>query len=984
MDAHIDNTHRAKPYDVFISYKRVDADIRDLVVEALEAAKITFWWDAKLQSGQWRAQLAERINACGVVIAIWSKNAAAAPKEVLDEMIQARGLDRLIILRTDDAKAPDDFRIEHFLPLTAWANDSPDREAHLAAIVADVRRRIKAPTYVVMPTGATISSLVAPPEFGDIPGAPNRLVGREAELKMLRDAWESKPPKKTNAVVLHALGGAGKSALLRTFANELLAAGGGGAKRIYGWSAYSQGSGEQKRADADGFITKALGDFGFAGDIPKDPIERARTLARLIQKERVLLLLDGLEPLQDPPDVNKGRFKDKGLAELIKILANGHPGLMVLTTRQEVPELHGRGSLVLNHPLDKLSPKAGADLLVELGVRGRQRDLEAAVASVDGHALSVTLLGTYLAEVCGGDVLHRDQFDFEDLVLSPDEQSALATDKTIIPAKRAAKVMRGYLDQFEKLAKDGAAIGLGGPERALLHLLGLFDRPADGPAVEKLLATRIAGLTDDLFVETVTKTTTSGRWFWKTTATMVEVRELSTGERAQRLRRAKERLRKLGLLSRANPKDEKELDAHPIVRAFFAGRLETTAPEAAKAAHELLYRHYAAAAPDLPDTMDEMQPLFHAVQHGVKAGRAQEVYVEVYQRRIDMLRGAYIVKSLGAFGPMLSTLSHFFDPPWRTPRRDLSPDDQAWLLSSAAFALTALGRLADSVEPQRAGLAACVASGDWANAARAGGNLTDTLLTLGRVDEAVPVAEAAVTHADRSRDEEQREFSRTTLAAALTAAGDTTRATDLYAEAEALRLVYIPNFPRFVSYQNVGYCDLLLARNQMDEVLDRGREQLSVATRYLGKGLGLDDIGYAHLLMGRAEDALGHPEAAASLDAAVAGLREAGTQNFLPRALLARAAHRRRRAAAGEAALIEPLRADLDEVADIAGEEMRLFLTDLALERARLALDVPSAVRSPEESAATQTALAAKLITETGYRRRDGELADLEARLAAG
>ena len=160
-----------------------------------------------------------------------------------------------------------------------------------------------------------------PVEFGDIPGAPDKLIGRDTELEMLHGAWESRLPRKVNAIVLHALGGAGKSALLRTFANELLAAGGGGASRIYGWSAYSQGSGEQKRADADSFISKALGDFGWQGELPKDPVERGRALAKLIQKERVLLLLDGLEPLQDAPSINKGRFKDKGLAELVKMLA---------------------------------------------------------------------------------------------------------------------------------------------------------------------------------------------------------------------------------------------------------------------------------------------------------------------------------------------------------------------------------------------------------------------------------------------------------------------------------------------------------------------------------------------------------------------------------------------------------------------------------------------------------------------------------------
>ena len=92
-------------------------------------------------------------------------------------------------------------------------------------------------------------------------------------------------------------------------------------------------------------------------------------------------------------------------------------------------------------------------------------------------------------------------------------------------------------------------------------------------------------------------------------------------------------------------------------------------------------------------------------------------------------------------------------------------------------------------------------------------------------------------------------------------------------------------------------------------------------------------------------------------------------------------------AADGETALIEGIRTDLAEVEDIAGEEMRLYLTDLALERARLALDVPAAFASPADAlnqAKTEAAKAAALIAATGYHRRDGELADLQARLAGG
>ncbi|MBV1694500.1 MAG: TIR domain-containing protein [Hyphomicrobiales bacterium] len=962
----------ARTYDALVSYQRADDALREELVTALEARGYTVFWDGKLGPDYWRVEWRNRLDQAKLLLVLWSKTAMQSP-EVQVEAGGALQLKRCLSVPLDGKQHVPKPYLETNRHHWDRNGDPATRAAQLEAILAKVEQLTGGPSR----PQATPTDAVIPVEFGDIPGAPPRLVGREAEMAMLRAAWESKPPKKINAVVLHALGGAGKSALLRTFASTLLAEGGGGAARIYGWSAYSQGSGEQKRADADSFISKALGDLGHKGEIPKDPMERARALARLIQQQRTLLLLDGLEPLQDPPALNKGRFKDKGLAELVKILARQNPGLMVLTTRQEVPELEGHGTLVTNHPLDELKPRAGADLLVELGVRGRQRELEAAVMDLEGHALSVTLLGTYLAEVCGGDIRHRDQFDFAKLQLTAAEQEEAATDKTIVPAKRAAKVMRGYLEQFEKLSKDGASAGLGGPERALLHLIGLFDRPADGPAIDKLLEAHIPGLTDELFFERVETTT---GWLFK--SHRIDLIEVPAEKRIARLREAKGRLRKLRLLSGAAKDDPRGLDAHPVVRAYFAGRLEETAPEAAKAAHDILYRHYAAAAPDLPDTLEEMQPLFHAVQHGVKAGRAQEAFDEIFWRRID--RGAaFLFRVLGGFGPLLTTLAHFFDPPWRIPCRDLTSADQVWLLTSAAFVPTGLGRLADSVPPRRAGLEACVRGADWANAASAGGELTGTLLTLGRISEAVPIAEASVRHADQAQDAKQQEYSRGHLGAALTAAGEFDNASVLFAEAEDLNLQFTPQWQYLASLQGFQYGDLLLALSRPEDGLVRGRFQLELAESYLGQGMGLLDIGLAHLLIGRAQDALGAADdAASSFEAAVVGLRKAGQAQFIPLALLARAAHLRRRAAAGETRLIEAIHTDLDEVADIAGDEMRMFLTDLALERARLALDIPAAVRKPEEGAVAQTALAARLIAETGYHRRDGELAELQARLA--
>ena len=105
-------------------------------------------------------------------------------------------------------------------------------------------------------------------------------------------------------------------------------------------------------------------------------------------------------------------------------------------------------------------------------------------------------------------------------------------------------------------------------------------------------------------------------------------------------------------------------------------------------------------------------------------------------------------------------------------------------LGSVAVALTALGRLSDSLEPQRAGLEAVVARKDWCNAARVGCELVNTLLTLGRVTAALDVAGLAVTHADLSGDDGQRADRRTNLAAVLVAIGDSGRAAALLVEAE--------------------------------------------------------------------------------------------------------------------------------------------------------------------------------------------------------
>ena len=124
--------------------------------------------------------------------------------------------------------------------------------------------RQAAPTSGFVSTAGTRISLTG------LPTTSARLFGRETELTRLLDAWES---GKTNVFSIIAIGGTGKTALLRGFLNALAAKGWAGASHVYAWSAYSQGSGENRNTSAAEFINKALEWFGYAG--PAIP-ERAR------------------------------------------------------------------------------------------------------------------------------------------------------------------------------------------------------------------------------------------------------------------------------------------------------------------------------------------------------------------------------------------------------------------------------------------------------------------------------------------------------------------------------------------------------------------------------------------------------------------------------------------------------------------------------------------------------------------------------------
>jgi hypothetical protein len=156
------------------------------------------------------------------------------------------------------------------------------------------------------------------------------------------------------------------------------------------------------------------------------------------------------------------------------------------------------------------------------------------------------------------------------------------------------------------------------------------------------------------------------------------------------------RLRRARLLAGEDPHNRGHLDTHPLVREYFGEPLRSEQTEAWNECNTRLYNHYRTLAPQLPDSFRDMEPLFLAVICGCNAGLFREALHEVYIPRIQRGDAHFAANVLGATGPLLSVLVHFFEHGrWGSPvetgieEQSLTAEDQLFILMQSAKYLTA-------------------------------------------------------------------------------------------------------------------------------------------------------------------------------------------------------------------------------------------------------------------------------------------------------
>jgi formylglycine-generating enzyme required for sulfatase activity len=114
--------------DVFLSYKREDAEVASRIVDALRESRISVWWDDGITPRQaWDTEIEQAISAASTVMVLWS------PRSVVSEWVRTEahyGKDRgkLVPAIIEPCTIPIAFALTQTVNISAWNGNREDRQ----------------------------------------------------------------------------------------------------------------------------------------------------------------------------------------------------------------------------------------------------------------------------------------------------------------------------------------------------------------------------------------------------------------------------------------------------------------------------------------------------------------------------------------------------------------------------------------------------------------------------------------------------------------------------------------------------------------------------------------------------------------------------------------------------------------------------------------------------------------------------------------
>ncbi|MCK4579045.1 MAG: trypsin-like peptidase domain-containing protein [Candidatus Marinimicrobia bacterium] len=626
-------------------------------------------------------------------------------------------------------------------------------------------------------------------------------VPRPSLYKALDEGWNS---PDCLVMGLIGFGGEGKSILLRHWVDALLEETSRCPDDLFWWDF-------QTNPSVDTFIGAAMSYLcgkKLARSIQQTP-ERLAFLTTLIhQSRRFLIVLDGFEALQQDHGDSWGRVDSPSLHEFLEAFATPeHDSLCVITSRVPVHDLSAY-TTYRNCDVGPLEPGQAIALMRHLGALGTDEELAHIAAQWDAHALSISLLGTLLAQPSlGGEVP------------TPLRES---------PAHARVHFLLGYYDRHLSTAEK-AFLNLASAFRSGLgkrHFDGLFRQHLDGLDINLALTVLDDEAFDALLVRLVDYRILRHDLFTGEYTLHSLVREHYYGDMY-----AEDRTCLHGLLTQFYLHEaEVSLGLKQKLESILGLELPSMTGWQIGDMEELAMMRLG----DMTIPLDPVSSCLEALYHARLTGNYEAAFW-LYYEQVQQSRWMLALE-LGAFGTDLAALSGFF-PDRDFDRQPLVDDThvQAMLINQVGFDLMQLG------EPERAGNY-LRRSADLDREAKNFGNLFSTQINLfqvviqtGALAHAREVADDMHAMEPVMRDDQRGPLFCPMVSLAAQAwvchlSGDVAEARRLFSEAEVLQQKSEPNTKYLYSDGGLWHVAHLLSDGRVAEAESRAMFNLKVAT----------------------------------------------------------------------------------------------------------------------------------------------------------
>lgn len=699
-----------------------------------------------------------------------------------------------------------------------------------------------------------------------------RFTGRTGALERL-DRWCADPAVRVIGVT--GMGGLGKTSLIGHWLKQGNGARGRPFACLFFWSFYADRNVAHFAEAFVAFITGAL-----RVRAPPRNTEPGDAALAMLRERQVLLVVDGLEVLQERPDqAGYGAFLADDLNDLLDgACRHATDSLVVLTSRFPFPDLTphlGDGFRALD--LEFLSPSEGANLLHAAGVSGAPADREEVSRRFEGHPLALRVFARTLEDRAKGDPTRLVDGVFD--AAHADETDTLE-----------GKISRLLLFYEQRLPRG---------RLALLGLVSLFRAPVPEATI-LTLARDLPAVSDVL-------------------------RSLTDAA----LRQALDMMANEHLLIRDPAEDGSPVwSCHPVLRDHFRKTLLGWGTDTAASAAGLLTDE---PSGERATSVEQLQPVLTAIELLLDAGDFAGAF-RLYQERLE---AGQIFKWLPAPAEgQRCTLGFVCDTERRQAcERALGQSGLAFMLNVVNLLAATGGEFAEALPFLRDANAIARQLNESVNLGVGLYGEADLLCCLGQLAKSGSAAHDALA-ATRSAEAKPGSYTKHALcylANALAGQGRSGEALAAFNAAKAIERRTYPDSEELRSYIEVLYATLLIRLGQTEHAQAIIEANLRACELYGWQ----EDVARCHTLLGVLATLAGRlPDAAQHLSQAELVFHRAHQIKDLPDTLLARAELERRQGDWNEALATTEAALRL-----VAPRKMLLDQADALVLRGRLRLD---------------------------------------------